>query len=201
MHRRTSASSNPHAVAVEHRSRGLLVAARGETEAAIRSMELALAEHARRTMPLELGRTLLEKGTLERRVRRKSAAKRSLEQALTVLEPLEAGILIARARDELGRVGLRRAARTGGLTPAQTRVAQFVVSGLTNREIAAMLYMSTRTVETHLTKIYRELGIRSRAQLAGAMAQRAEVTAAETTSADRGPVTADPAPGARATRR
>ena len=201
MHRRTSASSNPHAVAVEHRSRGLLVAARGETEAAIRSMELALAEHARRTMPLELGRTLLEKGTLERRVRRKSAAKRSLEQALTVLEPLEAGILIARARDELGRVGLRRAARTGGLTPAQTRVAQFVVSGLTNREIAAMLYMSTRTVETHLTKIYRELGIRSRAQLAGAMAQRAEVTAAETISADRGPVTADPAPGARATRR
>lgn len=199
MLRRTSASDNLNAVAVEQRSRGLLAAARGETEAAMRSMELALTGHARRTMPLELGRTLLEKGTLERRFRRKSAAKRSLEQALTVLEPLEAEILIRRARDELGRVGLRRAAPTEGLTPAQMRVAQLVVSGLTNREIAAMLYMSIRTVETHLTKIYRELGIRSRAQLAGAMARRTEVTAAETINAD-GPVTADPAPGATGTR-
>ena len=134
----------------------------------MRSMELALAEHARRTIPLELGRTLLEKGTLERRARRKSAAKRSLEQALTVLEPLRRHPDRA-ARDELGRVGLRRAAPTEGLTAAQTRVAQLVVSGLTNREIAAKLYMSIRTVETHLTKIYRELGIRSRAQLAGAI--------------------------------
>ena len=193
MQRRTSVSGNPNAIAVERRSRGLLAAARGETEEAVQSMELALAEHARRTIPLELGRTLLEKGTLERRLRRKSAAKRSLEQALTVLDRLEASILIVRARDELGRLGLRRAARTEGLTPAQTRVAELVVSGLTNREIAATLYMSLRTVETHLTKLYRELGIRSRAQLAGAMAQRVASDTAETISGDLRPATAEPA--------
>jgi DNA-binding CsgD family transcriptional regulator/tetratricopeptide (TPR) repeat protein len=172
MRRRTSSSGNPNAVALEQRCRGLLQAARGETEEAIDSLELALAQHARRPMPLELGRTLLELGTVQRRARRKSAANRTLEQALAMLEPLEASLLVARARDELGRVGLRRATPAVGLTPAQTRVAELVISGLTNREIAATLYMSTRTVETHLTKIYREFGIRSRSQLASVMPNR-----------------------------
>ena len=87
MHRRTGGSGNPNAIAAEHRSRGLLAAARGATEEAIRSLELALAAQAQRTLPYELGRTLLEKGTLERRVRRKRAAKHSLEQALTGQRP------------------------------------------------------------------------------------------------------------------
>ena len=60
-----------------------------------------------------------------------------------------------------------------GLTPAQSRVAELAVAGATNREIAQTLYMSERTVEAHLTKVYRELGIRSRAQLAGALAATA----------------------------
>ena len=125
--------------------------------------------HAQRPLPLELGRTLLEKGSLERRAKRKTAAKQTLEQALAVLEPLDAAIWVARARDELGRIGLRRAVVSEGLTPAQSRVAELAVAGATNREIAQTLYMSERTVEAHLTKIYREFGIRSRAQLAGAL--------------------------------
>src|SRR5207248_2950601 len=72
---------------------------------------------------------------------------------------------IDRARDELGRIGLRTAAAADGLTPAQLRVAELVASGMSNREVASTLYMSLRTVETHLTKVYRELGVRSRAQL------------------------------------
>ena len=126
-------------------------------------------QHRARTLPLDLGRTLLEKGTLERRAKRKSAAKRSLEQALEILEPLQASLWVDRARDELGRVGLRRPTVSVGLTPAQTRVAELVVSGMSNREVADTLYMSLRTVEAHLTKVYRERGVRSRAQLIATM--------------------------------
>ena len=62
---------------------------------------------------------------------------------------------------------------TEGLTPAQQRVAELAAGGATSREIAHTLYMSERTVEAHLTKIYRELGIRSRAQLAAALSATA----------------------------
>ena len=166
---RARGAQNPNAVAIGHRCRGLLLAADGELDDAIDELERAVTERERRPVPLDLGRTLLEKGTLERRAKRKSAAKQSLERALSVLEPLQAALWVNRARDELSRVGLRRAAASDGLTPAQTRVAELVVAGMTNREIANTLYMSLRTVETHLTKVYRELGVRSRAQLIASM--------------------------------
>jgi DNA-binding NarL/FixJ family response regulator len=60
--------------------------------------------------------------------------------------------------------------RGEGLTPAQQRVAELAAAGMSNREIAGELFMSLRTVEAHLTKIYWELGVKSRAQLAAAMA-------------------------------
>ena len=134
-------------------------------------MDQALAEHERRPLPLELGRTLLERGSLERRAKRKSAAKRTLEQALAILEPLEANMWVARARDELGRIGLRRAVLSDELTQAQMQVAESVAAGMSNREIAGTLHMSTRTVEAHLTKIYRHYGVRSRSQLASSLSQ------------------------------
>jgi DNA-binding CsgD family transcriptional regulator len=166
---RAQRAQNPNALAVGHRCRALLLAARGETAAAIEALEQALTQHSLRPLPLEIGRTLVERGTLERRAKRKSAAKRSLEQALAVLEPLAAALLVQRARDELARVGLRRAQVSDGLTPAQQRVAELVLAGMTNREIADTLFMSVRTVETHLTKIYREVGVRSRTQLIGTL--------------------------------
>ena len=86
-----------------------------------------------------------------------------------MFEPMGAQMWVDRARDELSRIGLRRPTVSNGLTPAQTRVAELVVDGMSNREIANTLYMSPRSVEAHLTKIYRELGLRSRAQLAAAM--------------------------------
>ena len=162
-------AENPNASGIAERCRGLLLAARGETANAIDAMDEALAQHAHRMLPMELGRTLLEKGTLQRRAKRKRAAKQSLEQALELLEPLRARMWVARARDELSRVGLRRAAASDGLTPAQQRVAELVLAGMSNRQIAEALYMSLRTVETHLTKIYRERGVKSRAQLITAM--------------------------------
>ena len=167
--RRAGASQSRHAVAIARRCEGLLLAARGHLASAIDVLDLALAEHARQRLPLQLGRTLLEKGSLERRAKRKTAAKHTLEEALQVLGPLDAALWVARARDELGRIGLRRAVVTEGLTPAQERVAELAAGGATSREIAHTLYMSKRTVEAHLTKVYLELGIRSRAQLAAAL--------------------------------
>jgi DNA-binding CsgD family transcriptional regulator len=72
--------------------------------------------------------------------------------------------------DELARVGLRRPVITEGLTPAQQRVAELVAAGMSNREIAATLYMRVRSVEAHLTKAYRELDVRSRSELVAALA-------------------------------
>ena len=80
---------------------------------------------------------------------------------MAIFEPLGAAMWAARARGQLGRVGLRRAVVSDGLTPAQERVAELVVAGIDNREIAATLFMSVRSVESHPTKAYRELGVRS----------------------------------------
>jgi DNA-binding CsgD family transcriptional regulator len=123
-----------------------------------------------RPIPVELARTMLEKGSLQRRAKRKSAAKQSLEEALAILEPLGAALWVARARDELGRIGLRRPAGGEGPTPAQQRVAELLATGASNREIAGMLHMSLRSVESHLTSLYRQFGVRSRAQLAAKLA-------------------------------
>jgi DNA-binding CsgD family transcriptional regulator len=124
----------------------------------------------RQCRPLEYGRTLVEKGSLERRARRKAAAKQTLEQAMAILEPLGAQIWVSRARDELSRIGLRRSRATEGLTPAQARVAELVAAGMTNAEVARELHMSLRTVESHLSRVYREHGVTSRSQLAAALA-------------------------------
>jgi DNA-binding CsgD family transcriptional regulator len=167
--RRAEMSEAPHARALAWRCQGLLLAARGNLIPALDAMDFALTEHATSYRPLEHGRTLLEKGSIERRVKRKAAAKQTLEEALAILEPLGAQIWVSRTRDELSRIGLRRARVTEGLTPAQARVADLVAAGLTNPEIARELHMSVRTVESHLTRVYREYGVSSRSQLTGAM--------------------------------
>jgi DNA-binding CsgD family transcriptional regulator len=171
LERRAARSGNPNGEAVAWRLRGLLAASRSDNDAALDSLRRALAEHERRPVPFEVGRTLLELGTVERRMRQKAAAKRTLEAAVAVLEPIGAELWAARARDELGRIGLRRPAAEG-LTAAQTRVAELVADGLTNREVADTLYMSVRTVESHLTRVYRAYGVRSRAQLVAALSSR-----------------------------
>jgi len=70
------------------------------------------------------------------------------------------------AADEMDRVSGRRAAPGGGLTPGEQRVAELVAGGLSNKEIAAQLYLSVYTVQAHLSRVYAKLGVRSRAQLA-----------------------------------
>ena len=77
---------------------------------------------------------------------------------------LGAPIQAQQATAELSRLGGRRAV-TGGLTPAEARIAGLVGAGQTNSEVAATLFMSVRTVESHLGRIYRKLGVRSRTEL------------------------------------
>jgi DNA-binding CsgD family transcriptional regulator len=155
--------------AIASRCEGLLLAARGDVVGATRAMDSALAAHARCRRPLEHGRTLLEKGSIERRAKRKAAAKQTLEEALAILEPLGAQLWVSRARDELSRIGLRPARATEGLTPTQARVGELVAAGLTNTQIARQLHMSLRTVESHLSRVYREHGVSSRSQLTAAL--------------------------------
>ena len=166
---RATVSGHPSAKAVALRCEGQLRAARGELAPAIDAMDRGLAAHAQCHRPFERGRTLLEKGAIERRSKRKSAAKQTLEQALVILEPLGAQIWASRARDELSRIGLRRAKAAEGLTPAQARVAELVAAGLSNPQIARQLHMSLRTVESHLSRVYREYGVTSRSQLAATL--------------------------------
>jgi len=160
---RGQALDRPWALAGAARSRGLLRAARGEQAAALEALQLALQEHDRMAQPFELGRTLLVKGTIERRARKWGAARASLEGALTHFERLGAVLWVERARTELRRVGGRAPARH--LTPTEERVAELVSTGLTNQEVADALFVSVRTVEANLSRIYHKLGVRSRTEV------------------------------------
>lgn len=163
-------AENPNAIAIAHRCHGLLLGAEGRIDDAIQAMHTALSAHAERPLAPEVARTLLEQGVLQRRAKQKNAAKQSIDRALAMFEEIGAPMWVARARDELNRIGLRRPRPSEGLTPAQQRVAELVAAGMSNREIATTLYMSLRSVEAHLTKVYREYGVRSRAQLATVLA-------------------------------
>jgi DNA-binding CsgD family transcriptional regulator len=158
-------------LATAARCRGLLVAAQGKPDAALRALEEALAHHAGLEMPLELARTLLVRGQIQRRQKRKRAARDSLAQALELFETAGAALWAKRAREELGRVGLRPRAPQE-LTAGERRVGELAASGLTNQQVAAAAFMSPKTVEDNLTRIYRKLGIRSRAELGVRLAER-----------------------------
>ena len=82
-----------------------------------------------------------------------------------MFEELGAALWAAKARAELASIG-GRAPSSDELTPAEKRVAALVAEGQTNREVAAALFVTDHTVEFHLSRIYRKLGVRSRAELA-----------------------------------
>jgi len=108
-------------------------------------------------------------GRTQRRFKKWAAARQSLEQARWEFERLGCPGWAQAAAAELDRVSGRRAAPGGGLTPTEQRVADLVASGLSNKEVAAQLFVSVYTVEAHLSRVYAKLGIRSRTQLARAL--------------------------------
>jgi DNA-binding CsgD family transcriptional regulator len=150
-------------LAIAARCRGLLCSALGEPDAALRTLDAALALHEQVGEPFERARTLLVLGAVQRRERKKRPARESLEAALEVFEALGAALWAGRARAELARVG-GRASETG-LTATEERVAELLASGLTYQQAADALFVSPKTVQWNVSKIYRKLGIRSRAEL------------------------------------
>jgi DNA-binding CsgD family transcriptional regulator len=154
----------PHALSLARRCRGLL-SDDAEFEA---EFEAALAHNEDEPRPLERARTVLCWGMRLRRARRRSEARDKLEEAYEELERLGSKLWSARAQSELAATGQRprRRASTGGeLTEREREVAGLVVEGLSNREIAERLYLSTNTVETHLRHIFQKSGARSRTEL------------------------------------
>ena len=152
------------------RVRALLAAARGDLEDALAAVEQALERHEQLPMPFERARTLLVKGRIERRVRRRGRAKESFEQALEIFDHLGARLWADCARAELERIGLRRTSGAD-LTEGERRVAELAAQGLTNRQVATALFMSPKTVEANLSRAYRKLGISSRAELGAHMTE------------------------------
>jgi DNA-binding CsgD family transcriptional regulator len=153
------------------RCRGLLLAALGDREGALAALRQALAQHELAPRPIDEARTLLVLGQIHRRANQRRAAGDTLERALAIFERLGARQWAERARAEIARLGLRRKAGNE-LTPTELQVAQQASSGMTNREIAAALFISPKTVEANLARVYRKLGISSRAQLGRQMAER-----------------------------
>ena len=166
---RAEALDRAWALAILARCRGLLLAARGDLESAFACFDHALAEHARSTDPFHHARTLLALGRTQRRAKKRGAARTTLEDALARFERLGAPLWAEQARAELARIGGRAPSR-GELTEAERRIATLVAEGRTNRAVAAALFLAEHSVETALTRVYRKLGVRSRAELAHLLA-------------------------------
>lgn len=155
----------PSALAASARCHGLLLAERGDVEGALAKLGRAVELSAGVPIPLERGRALLCHGATHRRARHKRVARNSLEAALAEFEAIDASAWAERARAELAKVG-GRAPSAGLLTPTESRVAELVAEGLQTKQVAAALFVSSKTVEGHLTHIYAKLGVHSRTELA-----------------------------------
>jgi DNA-binding CsgD family transcriptional regulator len=146
------------------RCRGLVAAAQGEVDRAGSLLGRAVAQHNEVGDPFGAARASLGLGILRRRDRKKRGSREAIEAALEGFDQLGAATWVVKARSELGRIGGRT--REEGLTPAERRVAALVVEGRTNREVAAALFVTERTVASHLSHVYAKLGVRSRTELA-----------------------------------
>jgi DNA-binding CsgD family transcriptional regulator len=116
-------------------------------------------------MPFEHAKAEFVLGQVHRRRKEKRLARIALTRALTMFEDLAAPVWAERARTELARIPQRQAVT--GLTPTEETIARLAATGLSNREIADRAFLSPKTVEVNLTRVYRKLGVRSRAALAG----------------------------------
>jgi DNA-binding NarL/FixJ family response regulator len=151
------------------RCRALLLLAKGQSDEAAAAAEHAAAAFAELGFPLDRARALLAAGGARRRAGQRTRAADVLKSAIEILDELGAPLWREQAENELRRAS-PRPRRDRELTDAERRVAALVAQGQTNREVAAQLFTTIRTVEAHLTRIYRKLGIRSRTQLARAIA-------------------------------
>ncbi|MFJ4870119.1 AAA family ATPase [Streptomyces sp. NPDC088757] len=158
------------------RAYALCLAAEGRTDEAAELLTRTAADFGRAGLPLERGRALIALARVERRRRRRSAAQAALHEAASVFERAGAAPWQALAGETpagegpVGGPGVEETAPAlSSLTEAELRLARLVGQGASNQEAAAKLYLSVKTVEARLTRIYQKLDVRSRAQLATAL--------------------------------
>ncbi len=164
----------PHVIGTVLRARATIE----PNNRAIDTLGASVALLERSGPPHELARSLVDLGSALHRAGCRNEAREPLRRAVELAHRSGAGALEKRAMEELVATGSRprRLAATGldALTATEGRVARLAADGLTNREIAERLFVTTRTIETHLTHIYEKLSIAGRRQLAGALTTSAE---------------------------
>jgi DNA-binding NarL/FixJ family response regulator len=178
LERQAAALGGAWARAAAERSRAVLLAARGEADAAARLLRDAADELESLGHRPDAARAVLLRGRALLRGGHRTLAADALADARSLFADLGAELWAARATEELERAAPGRAA--GELTAAERRIAACVAQGLTNREVGRELHLSRASVEAHLTRIYRKLGISSRSELARFVTdERVAVTAAD----------------------
>jgi DNA-binding CsgD family transcriptional regulator len=159
----------PRAVGIALRARALLL----HGEAAIAGLKEAVATLADSPARLEHARALVDLGGAQRRAGRRTEARATLRAGLDAAHQCHAHLLSERARSELTAAGARpRRERLSGpdaLTASELRVARLAAEGMTNRQIAQALFVTTKTIEMHLGRVYMKLGIAGRGALAAAV--------------------------------
>jgi DNA-binding CsgD family transcriptional regulator/tetratricopeptide (TPR) repeat protein len=139
------------------------------------AFEEALTLHDQLPTPFERARTELCYGERLRRARKRVEARARLRSALALFDALGAAPWSERARTELrasGETARRRSTTVDALTTQELAVARLVVGGASNREAAAALFVSPKTIEFHLGNVYRKLDVRSRTELVRSYAER-----------------------------
>jgi len=148
----------------------LAAAANGDLHTAELCARAAVAAHEQSPLRPELARSLLVLGRIERRRRNRPASRAALQRSWDLALAIGHGPLLDQVADELGRTTTIRPQQVRtALTDAEQRVAEHIAKGATSREAAAELFISPRTVETHIASIYRKLGVQSRLELRRAL--------------------------------
>ena len=159
--------------------RGSILLRRGFVDEGLRCFETAAGLMEDSPMLAYRSRILLEYGQVLRRLGRRNHAEGVFARAEEVFEDMDAVAMVERTRRERRISGTGASAETGGitgvtgdapaLTPQEEQIALMVADGVTNREVARELTLSTKTIEHHLTRVYKKLGIRGRSELAAAL--------------------------------
>src|SRR3984885_6184179 len=143
----------------------------------------ALSHQRQHGEPFERARTQLAYGESLRRAQRRTEARTQLRDALATFEGLNTPLWADRARAELEATGItarkRDASTLDTLTPQELRIARLVGGGASNRDVAAQLFLSPKTVEYHLRKVFLKLGVSSRFELAHQPLQTAAASATD----------------------
>lgn len=172
---RAAADQRHSAIVAAARARGTLLSARHEFDDALAAFERGLDHVKRVDMPFDRARLDLAAGSCLRRAGRRNAAAAHLRQASTAFACLAAGPYLERSDRELAACGARHTtpahSTQPALTPQELAVARLVTHGMTNKQIARELVISSKTVEYHLSHIYAKLQVSSRVQLARRLAE------------------------------